>query len=652
MLKVMRDSFHHLKWVLIAVVAAIVVGFVFIDMGLGGNLAGTVDPNANFAARVNGETITLQEYQRSVSNLENMYRQMYQQQFTPEMAAAMGLQKQVLDGLIDQRLLAQEAKRLNLTATQNEVRKKLLSIPTFTENGKFVGMELYNRYVTGPLGYTSAAAFEEDLGREITLQKMESALMNSLVVSTKAAEAEYRRANENAKIRYVLLPANAQTGVTVSAAEVENYYKANQDKYKHGEQRQIRYLMADFAKIRTNLNPSDAELQQAYAANRERYKRPGAARVQHILIKVDPGAPPAADAAARAKAQGIVQQLRAGGDFAALARANSEDPSSSANGGDMGWVDMGTTVEPFEKAIFSLPLNQISDPIRSQEFGYHIVKVAERRDEAIRPFEEVRTELVSAATTEKARDVATQEINRVNAQVKANRPANAQAFSALANNNVTSNDGGWVGRGEPIAGIGAHQVLVDWAFSAKPGDISDPKGTPRGIVIAYVAGSRPAGVSALNDIREKVAEDARLEKARTAARTALAQQMAGATSVDQIAAKSGQPAQETTVDRSGRVQGFSSDATQLVEAAIAANVGELKGPIATGDGAVAFQVVQQKKVTPQELAQNRTSMMDSLRSQQARSLRSVLVQRLRKNAEIELNEAVTRPADTPAPAGS
>jgi peptidyl-prolyl cis-trans isomerase D len=644
MLKVMRDSFHHLKWVLIAVVAAFVFGFVFIDMGMGGgSFGGGSADDASFAAIVNGETITLQEYQRSVNRLEDMYRQMYQQQFTPEMAAQMGLPKQVLDGLIDQRLLTQEARRLNLTATQEEIRKKLLSIPTFTENGKFVGMELYNRYVTGPLGYSSAAAFEEDLARDITLQKMESALMNSLVVSTKAAEAEYRRTNENAKIRYVLLPAIAQTGVTVSPAEVESYYKANQSKYTHGEQRQIRYLIADYAKIRASLNPSDAELQQVYAANRERYKQPGAARVQHILIKVDPGAPAATDAAARAKAQGLVAQLRGGADFAALARANSQDPSSAANGGDMGWVDMGTTVEPFEKAIFSLPLNQISDPIRSTEFGYHIVKVLERRDESVRPFAEVRTELVTAATTDKAREQATQEINRINAQLKATKPANVQAFSALASGNVTSNDGGWVSRGEAVAGIGPHQPLVDWAFTAKPGDISGPLGTPRGVVIAYVANTRPAGVTALNDIREKVEEDARMEKARNSARTALAQQMAGATSIDQVSAKTSQPAQETTVDRGGRVQGFNGDTTALIEAAIGSNVGEVKGPVIVSEGAVAFQVVEQKKVTPQELAQNRTAMMDTLRGQQARNLRSVLIQRLRKNAEIEVNDDITRP---------
>jgi parvulin-like peptidyl-prolyl isomerase len=218
-----------------------------------------------------------------------------------------------------------------------------------------------------------------------------------------------------------------------------------------------------------------------------------------------------------------------------------------------------------------------------------------------------------------------------------------QAFAALASNNVTSNDGGWVGRGESVAGIGAHQPLVDWAFAAKPGEISAPLGTPRGIVIAYLANTRPAGVSALVDIREKVEEDARMEKARAAARAALAQQMAGATSIDQVSARTSQPAQETTVDRSGRVQGFNGDTTALVEAAIASNVGEVKGPVVVTEGAVAFQVVAQKKVSPEELKQNRATMMDTLRSTQARNLRSVLVQRLRKKAEIEVNDTITRP---------
>ena len=244
MLKLMRDSFKHLRWILVAIVGVIVVGFVFIDMGLGGSMGGAAqDDSRTYAARVNGETISFTDYQRALQNLSDMYRQMYGQQFTPEMAEQMGLPKQVLESLVDQRLMTQEARRLNLDATPEEVRKKLLSMPTFSPDGKFVGMELYRNYVVGRLGYPNPAAFEEDLARDITLTKMESALQSSVVISPKAAEAEYRRSNEHAKIKYVLLPAAVQAAnVQVSDAEVQAYYKANASKYTHSEQRKIRYL--------------------------------------------------------------------------------------------------------------------------------------------------------------------------------------------------------------------------------------------------------------------------------------------------------------------------------------------------------------------------------------------------------------------------
>ncbi|HET8797600.1 MAG TPA: peptidylprolyl isomerase, partial [Thermoanaerobaculia bacterium] len=383
-------------------------------------------------------------------------------------------------------------------------------------------------------------------------------------------------------------------------------------------------------------------------ANKESFRTPASARVLHILVKVDPGAAPEVDAAARAKAQSLVQQLRGGGDFAGLARANSDDPSSSGNGGDMGWVAMGQTVEPFERAIFSVPLNAISDPIRTPEYGYHIVKVTERQNESVRPFEEVKPDLAARASNDMARDVARAEINRINVQLKQKKPAGAQEFIALANDKVASSDSGWFGKSDPIGTIGAHAPLSQWTFAAKQGDVSEPIGTPRGIVIAYLAGVRPAGTAALTEIRERVEQDAKMQKARDAARNALAQRMAGAVSIDEIAAKSGSAAQEASVSRQGTIAGLTGDVSALVEATMAANVNDLKGPVVVGDGAVAFQVVEQKKVTPQELEQNRATFADQLRSQQARNLRASLLERLRKGAKIEVNDEITRPTTTPA----
>ncbi|HVE71390.1 MAG TPA: SurA N-terminal domain-containing protein [Thermoanaerobaculia bacterium] len=646
----MRDSFHHLKWVLIAVVAAFIFGFVFLDMGLGGTFGGSQTDTRNFAARVNGETIAYNDYYRALKNVEDMYRQQFGGQFTPEMAQQLNLPTQVINMLIDQRLLSQEAARMNLTASPEEVRKKLLEIPSFTENGKFIGMELYNRYVTGPLGYASASDFEADLGREIALQKMESALQHSVVVSPKAVDSEYRRANENAKVRFVLLPSAPAETLNVTPAEVEAHYKARQAEYTHGEQRKIRYILADYAKIRAEVKPTDAELRRAYESGKNELKRPAAARVLHILIKSEPGATPQADAAAKAKADSVVAQLRGGADFAALARQNSEDPSSSGNGGDMGWVDMGATVEPFERAIFSIPLNQISDPVRTPEYGYHIVKVLERRDESVQSFEDARPALAARVANDMSRDIAKAEINRVNAQIKAKKPETADAFIALATGRLTSNDSGWFGRNEAIGGLGNNAPLSQWVYAAKTADVSDPIGTPKGIAIAFVENTRPAGVSTLDDVREKVTQDAKRLKGAEAARQQLAQMMAGAPNVDAIAAKGAtRPPQDVTITHQGNVPGLTGDISGFLDAAMKANVGQVQGPVVVGDGAVAFQVVEQKKVTSEELAKNRATYTDRLRQTQARQLRTVLVDRLRKGAKVEINDEITRPTTTPTP---
>jgi peptidyl-prolyl cis-trans isomerase D len=649
MLKVMRESFHHLKWVLIAVVAAFIFGFVFLDMGLGGGGVSGGQDEVAVAARVNGETITFSDYERALRNVEQMYQQQFGQQFTPEMAAMMNLPTQVINMLVDQRLLGQEAQRINLSASPEEVRRKLLSIPTFTENGKFIGMELYNRYITGPLGYASAAEFEEDLGREIALSKMESALQNSVVLSPKAIDAEYRRANENAKVRYVLMPAGQIEGITVTPQEVEAYYNAHKSDFTHGEQRKIRYILADYAKIRSEVKPTDAELLRLYEQNKDNYRRPASAHVLHILVKSEPGATPQADAAAKTKADGLVAQLRAGGDFAALARANSEDPSSSGNGGDMGWVDMGKTVESFERAIFSIPVNTV-DVVKSPEYGYHIIKVVERRDQTVQPFEEARPALAARAANDMSKDIARAEINRANAAIKQNKPANAQAFAALATGRLTSNDSGWIGKNEPVGGLGNNQPLSQWIFAAKQGDISDPIGTSKGVAIAYVEETRPSGVSNLADVRERVEQEAKQQKAREAARAQLAQLAAGAPTIDAVAAKTGKTASEVTVDRQGNVAGLNGDTAAFVDAALKANIGQLAGPVIVGDGAVVFQVTEQKRVTADELAKNRAAFADRMREQQARQLRAVLVERLRKTADVTINDRITRPTTTPVPA--
>ncbi len=652
MLKSMRESFHHLKWILLAVVAAFIIGFVYVDMGLGGAQERR-ETNRSYAARVNGETISYNDFNRALYFAEENYRRMYGQQFTPEMAESMGLNRQVLNSLIDQRLLLQQARRLHLTASPEEVRRRILGIPMLNPSGKFVGPELYSRYV-GQMGFATPADFEDEMTREITIDKMESALANSVVISPKAAEAQLQRNSENAKIRYVVYSAaNESAGVAAPPAEVDAFYRAHPDKYSHMEQRELKYLVADIARIRSQIVPTAQQIRARYDATKENYKSPGSAHILHILIKVEPNTPPQQDAAAKAKATALVQQLRAGADFAKLAKENSQDPSSAGNGGDMGFVDRGTTVEPFDQAAFTIPLNTIGDPIRSQEYGYHIIKVLERKEPGYKPFELVRAQIASQVTNQMAQDQAREEITRVAARIRAKKPASPAEFATFATERVSSNDTQWFQKADNVPGLGFNQQLMTWTFAAKQGDISDqPIGTNRGPIIAYLAGIRPAGITALSEIRQKVENDAKMAKAREIARQKLAAAMAGASAIDAVASKLGLVPQETVVTRQSGVRSIPGDTSALVEAVLAGKAGTVGGPVVAGDGAVAFQISEQKKLTPEELAQNVVAYMDQQRQRESRNLRTSLLQRLRKDSEVDVNEKVFEQTRSNSPAQS
>jgi peptidyl-prolyl cis-trans isomerase D len=636
MLKLMRNSFQHLKWILVAIVAIFII-FIFVDWGAGG-AGGRTTNDVGYAARVNGDTISFREYDRALYYAEENYKRMYGAQFTPEMAEAMGLNRQVLDSLIDQRLILQQAVGLHLSATPEELRRKILQIPVLSPGGKFVGADLYEQYVR-QLGFSSTADFEDEIARDITMQKMESALASSVVVSPKAAEEEYRRNSESAKVRYAFYSgARELANVTVAPAEMESYYKANQTKYSHGEQRNFMYLVADLARIRSQITAPEAQIRQRYEASKETdFKRPEQAHILHILIKVDPAAPAAADAAARAKAESLVKQIRGGADFAALAKVNSQDPSSSSNGGDMGFVNKGDTVEPFDTAAFSIPLNTISDPIRSKEFGYHIIKVLERRPPGYRPFEEVREAISNQIVSQMATDQARDEITRVSARIKEKKPASSQEFTALANDRVSSNKTDWFGKGDAIPGLGANEPLAAWAFTAKIGDVSDVVGTRRGPAIAYVDNIRPAGISPLADVRARVEADEKTEKARQVALQKVTDAVNGAPNIDAVATKLGITAQDTTVTRNGMVAGITGDTSGFVDGAMKAQPGQLSRPVVAGDGAVAFVVSEQKKLTPQELKTNVAQYVDVIRQRDSRALRASLLQRLKKQAKVDIN---------------
>jgi len=499
--------------------------------------------------------------------------------------------------------------------------------------------------VTGTLGFGSPAEFESDLAREITRGKMESALLNSIVISPKAAAEEYRRVTENSRIHFVLYPSTRMiASVTVPPAEVDAFYKKNIARYSHAEQRDVKYLIADLARIRGMMNPSDTELRARYDATKENWKSGESVRADHILVKLAQTATPAEDAAAKSKAQGLLNQLRGGADFATLAKKSSDDPGSATRGGDLGFLTREQLVPEFANPAFSLPIGQLSDLVKTS-YGYHIIKVVEKRPAGYKPFEDVKDQIRSQIVEQNGKDQAREAITRARALMDQKKPTSPEQFTAFANDKVSSNDTQWFSKSDPIAGLGHNPVLAGWAFAAKQGDVGDVIGTQRGPAIPYLLAIRPAGISPLAEIRDRVEFDAKMDRARDLARDTMARAMPAPT-IDALAAKLGLTGGDATVTSAGTISGINGDTQALADAALAAKPGELKGPVLVGDGAVAFQVIDQHKVDQKMLDENKSAYTDSLRQREAQTLRAVLLERLRKSSKIDVNNSLIQPRST------
>jgi peptidyl-prolyl cis-trans isomerase D len=636
MLKLMRDSFQQLKWVLFLIIFVFIV-LVFVDWGGAGRTSGSTTDLGAAAARVNGDTVSMAEYRRALYFAEQRFEQLYGQKLTDDMRKTLRLEEQVLNDLVNQALLLQQAEEMNLAATEDEIRKAIFEIPVLNPDGKFVGSELYERYILG-MGYAAVADYEREVARDLTLAKIRSALANSIAIPAGEAEAEYRRQNESARIRYAYLSVdNLTEPVEVSPEEVSAFYGAHANRYSHPAQRRVKFLIADLAQVRAGMTFDDAELQAYYEQSKESYRTGESVRASHILIPLAPDADPQTVETARVRASTLVEEIRNGADFAERARQVSADPGSAAQGGDVGFFARGEMVPEFEEAAFGLSIGQVSEPVRTQ-YGFHILKVTEKRDAGYKPLDEVRSDVITKLTDRKVEEVARDSVAAARARVEKDKPSDDAGLRAIADAfpNVALNDTQWFGRDGSIFGVGRSDELSSWAFAAKEGDISAVISTQRGPIVGWLAGSREAGVSELSEVRARVEADARREKAAKVAADRLAGAMP-ADSIDDLAGKFELTVEEATLTRGGSVPNVPGDAEPLIDAALQGEVGAIAGPVAMDQGAVVLLIEDQQKFDPEVYAREKEQFIDTMRQREAARLVGSMLDKLRADSDVVLN---------------
>jgi peptidyl-prolyl cis-trans isomerase D len=343
---------------------------------------------ANEVASVGGQKITDREYAEALRQQQERLRAMLGKNFDPAVFDSPAMRKELLEGMIAQRLLGQFAARSHLTVDDAQLQSVIASVPAFQENGKF-SLQRYTAML-GAEGY-SPLAFEQSLRRDLTAQQITAALSDSGLAARESARqlAQLRAQQRDVAERSVAADPR-QGQVNVKPEAVRAYYDANPDRFRVPEQVNVDYVVLNADALLASEKIDANEIKVYYESNPVKFGEPEQRRASHILIAVKNGSNAAEKARVRTKAEGILAQVRKSpAGFADLAKKNSDDSGSASLGGDVGYFSRGMMVRPFEDAAFRLKPNEISDLVES-DFGFHIIKVTGIKPGKMKTLEQAR----------------------------------------------------------------------------------------------------------------------------------------------------------------------------------------------------------------------------------------------------------------------
>jgi len=385
MLQTIRDKITG--WVAGLFLGAITVVFVF--WGIDFQSTG-----ASFAAKVDGERIPVETVREAWQRRQSQLQQMLRNELPPEMARAQ--QQAILDQYIQQTLLTQRANEFGYKVSDEALARRIMEIPDFQVDGKF-SADRYNGLLRQS-GLTEAR-FESQLQGDLLLEQLQRGVVDSAFALPNELDRRFELEKQQREIDYVLIAANDfLPSVSVTDEQIQKYYEENSSEFLLPETVDLQYIELTREQAESKVDVSEQALKDHFEQVKDRYTSAEQRKGQHILITATDGLD---DAAAQKKAQELTDKAKSGADFAQLARENSKDPASAAQGGDLGWAQKGMFVGPFEDALFSMQPGEIRGPVKTQ-FGYHVLKLGEIQAGHQKSFEEARAEVEDEYRKDKA----------------------------------------------------------------------------------------------------------------------------------------------------------------------------------------------------------------------------------------------------------
>jgi peptidyl-prolyl cis-trans isomerase D len=407
----------HRNWMMLFILVLILPSFVF--FGIQGYNS-YVDKDGALAT-VDGAPITQQEYDVALRERVERLRQGLGPNFDPKLLETPEARAAVLDQLVLDRALANEATKSNVVITVARLREYIANVPAFQQDGKFS----YDRYKAFLASRgQSEASFEQSLRNDLRKQTFVQAVVESAITPKQVIDRIEHILLEQREVRELRFPAEQfASKVSITDAQVAEYYQANRTQFEIPESVRVEYVVLAPDTIAGNVKVAEEAVTSYYEQNKARYGTEEQRRASHILIAAEGSD----KAGARKKAEEILAKVKANpNDFAKLARENSKDTGSAVQGGDLGFFGRGMMVKPFEETAYRLKAGEISDVVET-DFGFHIIRVTEIKPAQARPFADVRADIERELKNQQAQknftEAADQFTNLVYEQADSLQPA-------------------------------------------------------------------------------------------------------------------------------------------------------------------------------------------------------------------------------------
>jgi peptidyl-prolyl cis-trans isomerase D len=519
--------------------------------------------------------------------------------------------------LVQQQVLLQEAAKLGIRATDDDVRTYLHTGPTgdvLFPNGKYIGDDQYAALISQRLNM-SVKDFEDSIKTDIVVRRLQALIAGGVTVGDQEVRDAYRKGNIKIKFDYAVISSDdLRKTINPSDSDLEAFFKKNAARYATAvpEERKITYFAFSPSQIPGGVpQPTQQQIQQYFSAHQSEYSVPEQARSRHILISVPAGADAKTDAAAKAKAQGVLKQLQAGGNWTDLAKKNSDDPGSKDTGGELGFAQRGKMVPEFDNAIFGQKIGDIA-LIKSQ-FGYHIVQVEERTTAHAQSLAEVQSTIQATLLRQNQADAEDNYAKALTSEAIKNGLDKTAAAHHL--DLVTTP---LVGAQGVIAALPDSSQLLTKAFASKLGDPAQSAPTGEGYAIFQVAGVSPAHAPAFADWKTHVLDDYRDEQlpGLLGQKTSeLAERAKSENNLNQAAKEMGATVKSSDlVGATDQVPEFGQVA-QVAPQLFDLSVGNVSGPINAQRTGVVAKITDKQEPSADEIAKNFDQTRDQLLDQ-------------------------------------